>query len=65
MAFFQRSNEAVLEQINHLFDTVYRCSSCKSVFKSKANECPRCHVKFTKVVVDPIWVEEMGDYDCE
>lgn len=67
MGFFQSSKnkKAVLIKKEHLFDTLYQCSACKAIFRSKEKNCPKCQAQFAKTTVDPVWVDEMSVLDDE
>ena len=49
---------------SHLFgpDT-YVCSLCKSVFSAKSDRCPACGASLPRVSTDPVWIDEMEEYD--
>lgn len=50
----------------HLFGSVtYRCSRCGARFKVCPDVCPKCGSQNGKIKNDPVWVDEMGDYDLE
>lgn len=50
----------------HLFGSVtYRCSRCGARFRSCPAVCPKCDSVNSKTKNDPVWVEEMGDFDLE
>ena len=66
MGLFQKSpKKAVLIKKEYLFGTLYQCSACKILFRSKEKVCPKCQAKFTKTTVDPVWVDEMSVLDDE
>ena len=48
----------------HLFgrDT-FACAACGRVFKQNPPRCPHCGALMTKEKADPVWVDEMADFD--
>jgi rubrerythrin len=48
----------------HLFggDT-YRCSVCRAVFRQSPAQCPACGAVMKKTADDPVWVDEMAEFD--
>ncbi len=48
----------------HLFggDT-YRCSFCGKRFLQPAPACPACGAAMKKTADDPVWVDEMAEFD--
>lgn len=60
----KRNSIAVLYKREHLWGSVtYECSNCKAVFSHREAFCPSCHAEFTKTKSDPVWVDEMAEYD--
>ena len=50
----------------HLFGSVtYRCSSCGARYRDYRSVCPKCGSQNGKVKTDPVWVDEMSEYDGE
>ena len=48
----------------HLFgEKTYLCTNCKSRFTKPMQRCPKCNAKVTKIKNDPVWVDEMAEYD--
>jgi predicted amidophosphoribosyltransferase len=48
----------------HLFrDDDYKCSACGCKTAKPEPFCPRCKTEMKGVKSDPVWVEEMADYD--
>lgn len=43
----------------------YRCSRCGSRFRDCPAACPKCGSVNGKVKSDPLWVDEMSEYDLE
>lgn len=60
----KRNRTAVLKRQEHLWGSVtYECSNCRSVFQQREAFCPHCHAEFSKTKSDPVWVDEMAEYD--
>ncbi len=60
----KRNPTAVLKKQEHLWGSVtYKCSNCGAVFQHREAFCPSCHAEFSKVKGDPVWVDEMAEYD--
>lgn len=58
------SRTAILKQQEHLWGTVtYECSNCHAILRYREAFCPYCHAEFTKTKNDPVWVDEMAEYD--
>ena len=50
----------------HLWGKVtYRCSGCGAMFRDCPAVCPKCGSVNGKVKYDPVWVDEMSEYDGE
>ena len=50
----------------HLFgEKTYLCSHCNSRFSSYSPYCPKCKAKMINTKNDPVWVDEMAEYDGE
>lgn len=60
----KRNPTAVLKKQEHLWGSVtYECSSCGAIFQGREAFCPHCHAEFSKTKSDPVWVDEMTEYD--
>lgn len=60
----KRNKTAVLKRQEHLWGSItYECSSCHSILPHREAFCPHCHAEFTKSKSDPVWVDEMAEYD--
>lgn len=50
----------------HLFgSTTYRCSRCGARFSDYREICSKCGSVNGKIKNDPVWVDEMSEYDGE
>ncbi len=60
----KKNKIAVLYHQEHLWgEETYECSECRAVFATREAFCPRCHAEFYKTKYDPVWVDEMAEYD--
>lgn len=60
----KRNPTAVLKKQEHLWGSItYECSGCGAVFQHREAFCPNCHAEISKVKEDPVWVDEMAEYD--
>lgn len=41
-----------------------KCSNCGSTYKSASPSCPNCKAEMKKTQSDPVWVDEMAEYDA-
>lgn len=61
---FRKQKTAVWRRQQHLFgpDT-FVCSACGSESRRNPPCCPRCGAVMKKEKADPVWVDEMADFD--
>ena len=59
-----RKKKAVWRRQQHLFgrDT-FVCSACGRESPKNPPTCPHCGATMTKEKADPVWVDEMADFD--
>lgn len=68
--FFSELAAAILSgywiEEEHLWgNKTYKCSVCGRRFQKPTAACPGCKARMKRKKPDPVWVEEMGDYDME
>lgn len=60
----KKTKIATLKRQEHLWGSVsYECSNCRAVLSQREAFCPNCHAEFTKTKSEPVWVDEMAEYD--
>ena len=45
-------------------EVTWQCSRCKTVFYNREAFCPKCHSENKKTSHDPVWIDEIEEFDA-